>query len=581
MWNTILFDLDGTLTDSGEGIMKSVRYALKKEFQIEVEDYRQLREFVGPPLKDQFMAYANLSDEDGDRAVCAYRERYTAKGIYENRLYDGIRELLAALSRAGFRMALSSSKPTQFCVQILRHFDIDPYFSCVVGSEMNGRRVEKAEVLQETIRVLGLENRRSEAVLIGDRKYDVEGAKAVGIDCIGVTYGYGTRRELEEAWPVCICDTVEEVRNVLLGQLRAAGVSQLRTQAPSAVPAGGAAAYAGGLPSADASGQTISASLYASGVPAPGAAPYQAPAAGPGYIPPQAVQGAYQPGVPAPQPVRKKSRAARFFGTFWYILWPFLLMFGVQIMIVSAFSIGASVMDAVGFPEIGDLLYQCVTDMALAAGVIDFLSLIVFVPLFLMDEKRRKEKEGGRNSLVRNRFSIVDVLLLAVAAIGVSMLANTVVSTIVQLLNPDYTSPQAGFFNASLPVQLICLGVIGPVFEEFLFRGMIFRRVRDRLGFVWALALSSLIFAAVHQDLPTDIIVLFSGLLCGLVYEKYGTILAPMAVHIATNTCATILNNIEEQMSDTADLIFVVSSVILAVFAIVFILLKREKVNRI
>ena len=129
MWNTILFDLDGTLTDSGEGIMKSVRYALQKEFQIEVEDYRQLREFVGPPLKDQFMAYASLSEEDGDRAVRAYRERYTAKGIYENRLYGGIRELLAALSQAGFRMALSSSKPTQFCVQILRHFGIDSYFT--------------------------------------------------------------------------------------------------------------------------------------------------------------------------------------------------------------------------------------------------------------------------------------------------------------------------------------------------------------------------------------------------------------------------------------------------------------------
>ena len=89
MWNTILFDLDGTLTDSGEGIMKSVRYALQKEFQIEVEDYRQLREFVGPPLKEQFMAYAGLSEEDGDRAVRAYRERYTAKGIYENRLDQG------------------------------------------------------------------------------------------------------------------------------------------------------------------------------------------------------------------------------------------------------------------------------------------------------------------------------------------------------------------------------------------------------------------------------------------------------------------------------------------------------------
>ena len=112
MWDTVLFDLDGTLTDSGEGITKSAQYALEKEFGIKVEDPHELDFFVGPPLKDSFMEYAGLTEGEAIRAIKAYRERYTVTGIYENRLYDGIGSLLAALTTEGFQIALASSKPT-------------------------------------------------------------------------------------------------------------------------------------------------------------------------------------------------------------------------------------------------------------------------------------------------------------------------------------------------------------------------------------------------------------------------------------------------------------------------------------
>lgn len=219
MWNTVLFDLDGTISDSGEGITKSVQYALEKEFgmQVPLED---LRCFIGPPLKEQFMSFAGVSEEEAVRAVERYRERYRPKGIYENYLYDGIKGVLRQLSEEHFTIALTSSKPTEFCRQILRMFNIDEYFTAVVGSEMDGRRTDKYEVIEETIYELGMQNMRDEIVMVGDRKHDCIGAARAGIDCIGVTYGFGSREELEAEWPACIVDSPIELRNVLIGQAR-------------------------------------------------------------------------------------------------------------------------------------------------------------------------------------------------------------------------------------------------------------------------------------------------------------------------------------------------------------------------
>ena len=219
MWNTVLFDLDGTLTDSGEGITKSVQYALEKEFGMQVP-LSDLRCFVGPPLKEQFMSFAGVSEEAAVRAVERYRERYRPKGIYENYLYDGIKTMLRQLHEEHFTLALTSSKPTMFCRQILRMFNIDEYFTAVVGSDMDGRRTDKYELIEETIRELGMQDLRDEIVMVGDRKYDCVGAASAGIDCTGVTYGFGSRQELEEEWPACIVDSPIELRNVLIGQAR-------------------------------------------------------------------------------------------------------------------------------------------------------------------------------------------------------------------------------------------------------------------------------------------------------------------------------------------------------------------------
>ena len=248
MWNTVLFDLDGTLTDSGEGITRCVQYALRKEFDIQVENLHDLDCFVGPPLKEQFMSYANLSEEEAERAIRAYRERYRTRGIYENRLYDGIVPLLDSLVREGMVLALSSSKPTEFCREILRYFGIEQYFRVIVGSEMDGARTRKADVVNEALNQLGMSGLRRYAVLVGDRKYDVEGAKETGISSIGVTFGYGSREELEHAWPDCIVDNAEELRNVLIGQLQDArkkGEVPAEMRPAYAVPQPGAQPFPG------------------------------------------------------------------------------------------------------------------------------------------------------------------------------------------------------------------------------------------------------------------------------------------------------------------------------------------------
>ena len=234
MWNTVLFDLDGTLSDSAPGITRCVQYALEKEFGI-IRKPEELIEFVGPPLKEQFMLYTGCNDEMGERAVARYRERYRPVGIFENSLYPGIPELLLQLKNEGFRIALSSSKPEEFCHQILETFEIAQYFDVVCGSDMEGRHTDKAEIVEEVLHRLGMENRREEVVLVGDRKYDIIGARQRGVGTIGVSYGYGSREELELEWPDCIVDTVTELRNVLIGQARAGRRNENTANTPAGI----------------------------------------------------------------------------------------------------------------------------------------------------------------------------------------------------------------------------------------------------------------------------------------------------------------------------------------------------------
>lgn len=210
MYKVILFDLDGTLTESGDGITKSVQYALEKIGKPE-PDLDKLRVFVGPPLMEQFMKYADIDEETARQAVVYYRERYTVKGIFENKPYDGVVELLDSLKKKGYILAVSSSKPEKFVKQILDYFDLTQYFTEIVGSEMGGKRTKKSEVIEETLTRLGYEKKRDQVLMVGDKEHDVFGAREAGLECVAVSYGYGTMEELEAAQPLQIFDSAESL----------------------------------------------------------------------------------------------------------------------------------------------------------------------------------------------------------------------------------------------------------------------------------------------------------------------------------------------------------------------------------
>ncbi len=210
MYQAILFDLDGTLTESGIGITRCVQYALEKTGKPE-PDLEKLLVFVGPPLMEQFMKYADLDEQTARQAVEYYRERYAVTGIFENAVYPGIPELLEELRQKGYRLAVASSKPEKYVKQILDYFQLTEYFHEIVGSEMNGNRTKKSQVIEETLRRLGLSDNRKQVLMVGDREHDVIGARQAGMDCVAVSYGYGSMEELQGAEPLQIVDSAEEL----------------------------------------------------------------------------------------------------------------------------------------------------------------------------------------------------------------------------------------------------------------------------------------------------------------------------------------------------------------------------------
>lgn len=213
MYNTILFDLDGTLTDPGIGITNSVAYALNK-FGISVSDKTELYKFIGPPLKDSFMKYYGFDQNKALLAVDYYREYFSEKGIFENKIYDGVQEVLSNIKNSGRKIALATSKPELFAKQILDYFNLTEYFDFVGGATMDSSRNTKGDVINYTLQNLKIKD-LSTVVMVGDREHDIIGAKQAGIDSIGVLFGYGDRKELENAGAVYIAKTVKEIINYI------------------------------------------------------------------------------------------------------------------------------------------------------------------------------------------------------------------------------------------------------------------------------------------------------------------------------------------------------------------------------
>lgn len=515
MWNTVLFDLDGTLSDSAPGITRCVQYALEKEFGI-IRKPEELIEFVGPPLKEQFMLYTGCNDEMGERAVARYRERYRPVGIFENSLYPGIPELLLQLKNEGFRIALSSSKPEEFCHQILETFEIAQYFDVVCGSDMEGRHTDKAEIVEEVLHRLGMENRREEVVLVGDRKYDIIGARQRGVGTIGVSYGYGSREELELEWPDCIVDTVTELRNVLIGQARAGRRNENTANTPAGIAE------------------------------------------------------------------RKRSDGGLIYKV-WRIVYPMLLHFAVVNITAVLVLVGCLMIRILTGDAPYDAFETIQSEMLILTGLGDAILIPIAWMFYREDEKKRLSKGFRERILVHNTFEISEIVSVAIMVIGISCLMNLLIA-LIPIDDVEYQEIAEEMFNNNgIVIQLVVIGILAPVSEELIFRGLIFRRSRDYVGFMWAAVCSGLFFGIYHGNLTQGIFAFFMGMLFAAIYEHFGTLWAPIVAHMANNIFATLENNLLDKI-DVPDIVYFIFVIVIGAAGIALmyrILAGGKRVNEI
>ncbi len=210
----ILFDLDGTLTESAPGIINSLKYALER---LGVTDYDRtiLDKFIGPPLAVSFEKFFGFKGEKCNNAIKIYREYFSKKGLFENSVYAGVEDMLARLKSAGLKLAVATSKPEVFARRILDKFGLSGYFEVICGIPLDNEKMTKAQVIDRAVAELSAADKQA-VLMVGDRDYDVAGAHQNGIECMGVTYGYGSRSELESAGAEYIAASAEEAAELML-----------------------------------------------------------------------------------------------------------------------------------------------------------------------------------------------------------------------------------------------------------------------------------------------------------------------------------------------------------------------------
>lgn len=212
-YKNILFDLDGTITDSSPGIVNSYLYSLNKVGLAE-NDIEHLKSFIGSPLRAYYTQRHDLTTEESDIAVKFFREHYAEIGIFENNVYPGLDKLLGELQESGKRMIIATSKPLEFAIRVLDHFELKEYFVSIHGSDMSADNKAKDKLITDAIIMNGLS--KNECVMTGDRYHDIRGAKVNGINSIAVTYGYGSREELEKEEPTYFASGYDDLKKILL-----------------------------------------------------------------------------------------------------------------------------------------------------------------------------------------------------------------------------------------------------------------------------------------------------------------------------------------------------------------------------
>lgn len=493
MSQVILFDLDGTLTESGEGIINCVQYALEKLGKKE-EHPENLQCFIGPPLKEQFMKYAGLSEEEGEKAVVYYRERYTTTGIFENRLYPKIPELLELLKINNKILAVASSKPEVYVKQILEHFQIADYFTAIVGSELDGRRTEKAEVIEEALRRMHLEEERDKVLMVGDRSHDVQGAISCGLQCIGVAYGYGSREELEKAGAVYIADSVED-----LGILASPNDEETTENVESVRNI---------IPDRE------KVKKY--------------------EIPETRKLEKEEKEMPEPAKKKEKFRYSTA-GQIWRLIYPFLIHYGATLLATIALYL-VYLIQAGGLQETASAGQRLINSTLYVTLIGDLTAAIILYLFYRKDQMHRKEGFSGKGKAFVWAPPVIwfSVIILAIAT---GQFLNDLINGL--HLNDLFTGysevSEQAFSGQPVGLMILVVGIIGPICEELMFRGIVFHRLKDWVKPQAAIAISALLFGIYHGNVVQFFYATCMGVMLAIIYDKTGTLWISIVAHIAAN----------------------------------------------
>lgn len=493
MSQVILFDLDGTLTESGEGIINCVQYALEKLGKKE-EHPENLQCFIGPPLKEQFMKYAGLSEEEGEKAVVYYRERYTTTGIFENRLYPKIPELLELLKINNKILAVASSKPEVYVKQILKHFQIADYFTAIVGSELDGRRTEKAEVIEEALRRMHLEEERDKVLMVGDRSHDVQGAISCGLQCIGVAYGYGSREELEKAGAVYIADSVED-----LGILASPNDEETTENVESVRNI---------IPDRE------KVKKY--------------------EIPETRKLGKEEKEMPEPAKKKEKFRYSTA-GQIWRLIYPFLIHYGATLLATIALYL-VYLIQAGGLQETVSAGQRLINSTLYVTLIGDLTAAMILYLFYRKDQMHRKEGFSGTGKAFVWAPPVIwfSVIILAIAT---GQFLNDLINGL--HLNDLFTGysevSEQAFSGQPVGLMILVVGIIGPICEELMFRGIVFHRLKDWVKPQAAIVISALLFGIYHGNVVQFFYATCMGVMLAIIYDKTGTLWISIVAHIAAN----------------------------------------------
>lgn len=474
MYQYVLFDLDGTLTDPKEGICKSVQYALHKS-GIEESNLDRLEPFIGPPLLDSFKEFYQMNEEEAQEAIRDYRERFAVIGLYENEVYPGILQMLRTLKDKGCRLAVASSKPTYFVTKILKYFQLGEYFDVVVGSEMDGRRVQKEEVVQEALlQLYGWQEspelllkeqgdeKKQETVMVGDRKFDVLGAKTAGIQSIAVAYGYGPMEELVQAEPNAIASTVMELTGLLLKK---------------------------------------------------------------------ETKSFWEKKYEEMELKEKEKMPKRSLFRAIYMVVPFVIYYLVfQIVAAAGVSLIQNLNERV---DEATLLWLQNNSRLMAVGISIIAMGIGALVLFMVF----RSKEPIPEYLVhkKDKWSLFPTIIVlgAILALGLNFLMGELLT----YFSTDSVQLQKASFDASTPfwAGVILYLFVSPIAEELVFRWLLFGRIKRAIPVSLAIVTSALFFGCYHGNLIQGIYAFLMGMVMALTYHWSKTFLIPLLFHMSAN----------------------------------------------